>query len=492
MTEDGLGGITLVAIAKDESKFLVDWLGYHLALGFDRVRIYSNDSTDRMEEMLAAIAAADPRVSWTPWPSKPGVSPQVSAYADGAKVAETEWVGFLDMDEYFNPFGYEDAKDFFTRLPADVGSIHINWRNFGSGGQTSPDYPSVRTTFRNCAPRGFGNHHHFKSFGRRALVESVAVHDIQATSGRRVLSDFEPFETRNRGLSDRIVHQGVQINHYQCKTFDEFQARMRRGSANWPAGSAGKVKNDSRERFEKLDRNEEIDKSIGRFDERVNAEIAKLQAIVATLPAAVPPKPLASPGLIPAANTNSEFAVRMTKPELELFKSALRSCDRYFEFGMGGSTALAAATVRKEVCAVESDQAWIAQVRASLPRNDKLVRLLFADIGPTGKWGFPVEKNERLYKNYHLKQSKILAEGFDLYLIDGRFRVACFALAAKYMPADGILACHDYRSRPHYHVVEKIARPIAEAGDLTLFARRSATTAYDCEAIYDKAKFDPR
>jgi hypothetical protein len=117
-----------------------------------------------------------------------------------------------------------------------------------------------------AAPLGWGNHYHFKSFGRVAVADHALAHNIVATSGRRTLSDFGDFETINHGAANRIAYHRIQINHYQCKTFAEFQARMRKGSATVALDDPRRQRNGSWERFQQLDLNSEADSSIRRFD----------------------------------------------------------------------------------------------------------------------------------------------------------------------------------------------------------------------------------
>jgi hypothetical protein len=60
----------------------------------------------------------------------------------------------------------------------------------------------------------------------------------------------------------------------------------------------------------------------------------------------------------------------------------------------------------------------------------------------------------------------------DLYLIDGRFRVACFMETLMRCKPDAVLLMHDYAPRPEYHVVEQFARPFMVCSTLYAFIRR--------------------
>jgi hypothetical protein len=284
----GRHGVTLGAIAKNEGRYLPEWIAYHLAIGFDRIVVYSNDPEDNQNEVLEAIAKHDRRVQWIDWPSLPGNSAQNSAYRDLLRWCRTPWVGFVDLDEFVVPLEDAGIHEWLATIPEDVSTVRVNWRGFGSGGVSSPDYDLVTRTFELAAPRQWGNNHHFKCFGRTALARDATAHNIVAASGRSALSDFEPFEMINFGISDRVAHHRIQINHYQCKTFPEFQARMRNGSVAVPIGHPGHVLDGSRERFEKLDLNADLDRSIRRFDAVVDESLKRIRGFIAEV--APPPR----------------------------------------------------------------------------------------------------------------------------------------------------------------------------------------------------------
>ena len=45
--------LAIVAIFKDEGKYLKEWLDYHLLAGVDHFYLYNNDSSDDYAEVLA-------------------------------------------------------------------------------------------------------------------------------------------------------------------------------------------------------------------------------------------------------------------------------------------------------------------------------------------------------------------------------------------------------------------------------------------------------
>ena len=249
---------TLVAIARDENAYILEWIAHHLAVGFSKIIVYDNESSDGMLDTLRRIAAVCPDVIVETTKSFGiNASPQTASYNDALKRIETDWTMFLDIDEFLIPFRDYHVGSYLTRVPRDASSVHINWRGFGSNGLVTEHYGFVVEAFTRCAPHHWSNHHHFKSVARTALIERVYIHNLDTTSGRRVLSDFGEFVLSHNGKSDRIVYDGIQINHYQSKTYGEFKARMERGDANYHSAHELRGRDGSYERFLQLDRNEE-------------------------------------------------------------------------------------------------------------------------------------------------------------------------------------------------------------------------------------------
>ena len=165
--------------------------------------------------------------------------------------------------------------------------------------------------------------------------------------------------------------------------------------------------------------------------------------------------------------------LRMSPAEAGLFRSFVSCASSYLEFGAGGSTVLASELVAGPVYSIESDTAWIDKVKGLAAPSTYERKFLFADIGQTGHWGVPTNPHGEVdYLNYHQNIWEYIDREFDMYFIDGRFRVACACQSLLRCKPDSIMLIHDYRSRRHYHMIEKIAAPIAEAEDMTAFRRR--------------------
>jgi hypothetical protein len=80
----------------------------------------------------------------------------------------------------------------------------------------------------------------------------------------------------------------------------------------------------------------------------------------------------------------------------------------------------------------------------------------------------------------------------DLYLIDGRFRLACFAQALLRCREGAFIAFHDYASRPHYHLGASLAREVVRVDDLSIFMRSPAFDREHALRFIAQHAHDPR
>lgn len=165
-----------------------------------------------------------------------------------------------------------------------------------------------------------------------------------------------------------------------------------------------------------------------------------------------------------AAQTAAPIRPELTLPDAEaaLLASAYADARVILEYGSGGSTVMASEMEGKTVTSVESDGDWAQMMRdwlaANPPARGTRVEVIHADIGPTKKWGYPVNRRRHhLFPHYPLGiwQDGGMTAAPEVVLVDGRFRMGC-ALATAFntkTPVD--LYWDDYRKRRVYHAVEK-------------------------------------
>ncbi|MFG1463513.1 hypothetical protein V5F77_11500 [Xanthobacter sp. DSM 24535] len=170
------------------------------------------------------------------------------------------------------------------------------------------------------------------------------------------------------------------------------------------------------------------------------------------------------------------MAVAMRPAERALFESLLRCARNFVEFGAGGSTLFAAGLVKETIISLDSSKEWLDRVLDDCVafKAPILPKLIYIDIGETKEWGFPKDESARdRWPDYYTKIWSVEgAKEADLYLVDGRFRVACFMQTLLNAPPHALIAIHDFANRANYHVVREVADERASAENFSVFTRK--------------------
>ena len=133
--------LAVVAIFKDEGKYLREWIDYHLLAGVEHFYLYNNDSSDDYAEVLAPYVENN-LVTLTDWP---GRLVMYSAYNDAIARHRfaCRYMAFIDLDEFIYPKTnksiVEAIDEVFSRDP-NAAALGINWQMFGSNGEIKADY----------------------------------------------------------------------------------------------------------------------------------------------------------------------------------------------------------------------------------------------------------------------------------------------------------------------------------------------------------------
>jgi hypothetical protein len=132
----------VVATARNEGLYFLEWIAHHKVLGFDHLFIYSNGNTDGSDDLLRALADAG-EITWIDNHVGAGRRAQWKAYGHALRVMpdllDYDWALFIDLDEFFvpNPALYSSLGAFLDdHERRDVDAIAINWMMVGANGQT--------------------------------------------------------------------------------------------------------------------------------------------------------------------------------------------------------------------------------------------------------------------------------------------------------------------------------------------------------------------
>jgi hypothetical protein len=168
-----------------------------------------------------------------------------------------------------------------------------------------------------------------------------------------------------------------------------------------------------------------------------------------------------------------------------------------FEYGLGESTLIAAHTGVPRYSGIDSDAVWVSQARD----NSKLehFRFNFADVGASKAWGYP--QNPLLQKiqyNYQIAPLVLEDEPFDVYLVDGRYRVACACVSFLHAIKTGgnmdtvRVGIHDNDANQagmrHYDVLTTVAEVMIKNSKLWTYKLKNDTTEEDLYNLWDASR----
>ena len=225
------GYLAICAIMKNETIGILEWIAYHRALGVERFFLYDNGSDDDTILKIDALIHSG-IIELIDWPKKPG---QLSAYDDFAARHRDDWTwcAFIDLDEFINPFGFNNIVDWLGQFD-DRSGVAIQWVNFGPNNQDDP--PRLATeAYRTRFPDLHAIHGHVKTIVKMAKYDrALSPHSFLVTDGEIV--DEHNREVVRQGaeyaIQEPMHHDQVCLNHYYTRSRSEWWIKMNRGRAD--------------------------------------------------------------------------------------------------------------------------------------------------------------------------------------------------------------------------------------------------------------------
>jgi hypothetical protein len=280
-------GRVIVGCMKNEGPYILEWVAYHRAIGFDNFLIYTNDCTDHTDDILnrlqdLGVLQHRDNSKWK------GNSPQQYALNQALKedvIKNAEWIAHIDVDEFINiKVGNGTVDDLLARVP-DATNIAMTWRLFGHGEVTDYQDKPVLAQFDQAAPRYCPKPHTvwgFKTMFRNIdayakischrpnKLRDTSKHDVQWVNGSGQVMKPDYHDRGWRSDVKSIGYDLVQLNHYALRSLDSFLIKRQRGRALHVDRSVGL------NYWIRMDWNDHVDKSIQRNLDRMQQQYDNL------------------------------------------------------------------------------------------------------------------------------------------------------------------------------------------------------------------------
>ena len=226
--------LAVVAIFKDEARYLKEWLDYHLLAGVDHFYLYNNNSSDNYEEILAPYVEAN----LVTLINCPGKVMQMTAYNNALNRFRffCRYIAFIDLDEFILPRTNKSIVEVVDEIllrDDNAAGLAINWQIFGSNNFQTADYSKgVLERFTRRAPRDWAQLLIFDD-GTFILLGNMTVKLIVNPRVTKVLPTShianyicdrytvnENGNTIETCLNREISCEKILINHYYIKSYE--------------------------------------------------------------------------------------------------------------------------------------------------------------------------------------------------------------------------------------------------------------------------------
>lgn len=234
---------TLVATAKNEGPYILEWVAHHRLVGFTDILFFQNDSDDFTHQTLRALHDLG-QVRYFYNRAQKGQH-QVKAYKRAAAEPEfrdADWAMALDLDEFLTiHVGRGKLADLVEASPS-CDQLVVNWKLFGNGGQATLKDGLVTERFASAEPdaliqdnySGFKSMFSPKSFGRPGIHNprhaTKPEPSIRRANGSGLVDT--QFALKNWRSKDPEKRCLAQVNHYAVKDTASYLIKTSRGSAH--------------------------------------------------------------------------------------------------------------------------------------------------------------------------------------------------------------------------------------------------------------------
>jgi hypothetical protein len=231
--------ITLVGMFRNEAKYIKEWLCYYHLIGIDSFIVFLHKNTDCSLHVLDSLSFKEKiQTVGIEEENDIGVHFQNRIYERAIELAKTEWIIYLDIDEFLFLPNHPNIGKFLSDIPDDVGGLAIYQNIFGSCGHAkSPDGLVIenyttrneddieldkRTTFLFLKPCGLFAE--VKILLRKNDISYIkTIHEV-FSSKKIVIEDGSVFQKQKIKRST----SNIKINHYFTKSKEDWISKTGR------------------------------------------------------------------------------------------------------------------------------------------------------------------------------------------------------------------------------------------------------------------------
>lgn len=218
--------LTVCCIAKNEHRYIREWVDHHVTIGAEKIVIFDNESDPPLATGLREYTQHD----FLDVVPIPGQEQQINAYNLALQHygASTKWMAFIDADECIIPLDFDDLRLLLTDYE-EFGGLGMHWIEFGSSGYLSAPSSQLAAYTRRF-PLEYPKNMHIKSVVQPARVTRAFNPHTFVYREPWFCVDEQGFplpESWGPFTADR-----VRVHHYYYRSQQDYCQKLDRGRAD--------------------------------------------------------------------------------------------------------------------------------------------------------------------------------------------------------------------------------------------------------------------
>jgi hypothetical protein len=222
--------VSIVSIFRDESKYLKEWIEFHLLVGVDKFYLVNNNSIDNFNEVLSPYILSGVvelfNITTETTKNTPGFSNESILVKEWVRKmneiimsSNDDWVIHVSTDEFLFPTEKNNIKDVLINYDDNVGEISVNWTLFGNNNvYLSENDLLIEKLTKSSDSNHIHNFHVKPIFKPKSISHIPSVHFGLLKNGFIKVDangNQNNFKT-NYEVKDR-VYSPLHINHYRLR-----------------------------------------------------------------------------------------------------------------------------------------------------------------------------------------------------------------------------------------------------------------------------------
>jgi hypothetical protein len=231
--------VSIVSIFRDESKYLKEWVEFHLLVGVDKFYLVNNNSIDNFDEVLSTYISSGvvvlSNITTEITNNTPGfhneqiiVNEWIRKMNEIVMSSNDDWVIHISTDEFLFPTEKNNIKDVLINYDNNVGEISVNWTLFGNNNvYLNENDLLIEKLTRSSQPDHIHNLHVKPIFKPKSVISIPSVHFVSLKPGFiKVDANGNQNNFKNGYEVINRVYQPLHINHYRLRDLSWTESKI--------------------------------------------------------------------------------------------------------------------------------------------------------------------------------------------------------------------------------------------------------------------------